>query len=247
MSPDVHALTGAYALNAVNDLERAEFERHLAACEACEQEVRELRETAARLGQAAAAMPPPHLKGQVLTAITQVRQLPPDVGTVPPPRRAQRPGRSERSGWALRLSTAAAAVLLVASAVLGVLLVRERQAGEDSRQVAAVLQADDAQVFTAEVSTGGTASVVVSRAQNRAIVLTSGVAGLSESETFQLWTMNGEVEGEHTNVVSAGLMDRHQTIGDLRNADIIGITVEPAPNGSPTPTLPPVALLDIRA
>jgi len=35
-SADIHALSGAYALDAVDDIERAEFERHLAACPPCQ-------------------------------------------------------------------------------------------------------------------------------------------------------------------------------------------------------------------
>ena len=37
--PDIHALCGAYAVDAVDDLERAAFDRHLADCEACAAEV----------------------------------------------------------------------------------------------------------------------------------------------------------------------------------------------------------------
>ncbi len=32
---DIHHLTGAYALDAVDDIERARFEQHLAECEDC--------------------------------------------------------------------------------------------------------------------------------------------------------------------------------------------------------------------
>ena len=46
---DIHSLSGAYALDAVDDLERAAFERHLRECEACALEVGELRETVSRL------------------------------------------------------------------------------------------------------------------------------------------------------------------------------------------------------
>jgi anti-sigma factor RsiW len=38
-SPDIHALGGAYALDAVDDLERVAFDRHLAECETCALEV----------------------------------------------------------------------------------------------------------------------------------------------------------------------------------------------------------------
>ena len=39
MSGDIHALSGAYAVDAVDDLERAMFERHLAQCGTCRAEV----------------------------------------------------------------------------------------------------------------------------------------------------------------------------------------------------------------
>ena len=49
-SYDVHALSGAYAVDALDDLERAAFERHLAECPECRAEVDSLREAASLLG-----------------------------------------------------------------------------------------------------------------------------------------------------------------------------------------------------
>ena len=37
---DIHALSGAYAVDALDDLERAQFERHLRDCESCSRELR---------------------------------------------------------------------------------------------------------------------------------------------------------------------------------------------------------------
>ncbi|WP_461030738.1 RskA family anti-sigma factor, partial [Streptomyces sparsus] len=71
---DLHTLTGAYALHALSDEERVVFERHLAACTSCAQEVRELAETAERLGRAVAVPPPPELRQRVLRQIGTVRQ-----------------------------------------------------------------------------------------------------------------------------------------------------------------------------
>ena len=51
---DIHTLSGAYALDALLDLERAEFERHLSACDACRAEVASLREAASHLAEASA-------------------------------------------------------------------------------------------------------------------------------------------------------------------------------------------------
>jgi anti-sigma factor RsiW len=89
-SAEMHTLTGAFAVNALSEHERAQFPRHLAECESCSQEVRELRATAARLGAAVAEDPPAGLKQRVLAEIHVTRQQPPNVvpgvaGTVPPP------------------------------------------------------------------------------------------------------------------------------------------------------------------
>uniref|UniRef100_UPI0013B35E92 zf-HC2 domain-containing protein n=1 Tax=Nonomuraea lactucae TaxID=2249762 RepID=UPI0013B35E92 len=49
MNDELHALSGAYAVNALPDDDEALFEWHLEGCAACRSEVRRLRETAARL------------------------------------------------------------------------------------------------------------------------------------------------------------------------------------------------------
>jgi anti-sigma-K factor RskA len=80
MSAELHALAGAYAVDALPADERAAFEEHLATCEACRTEVAELSATAARLGEAAAETPPAGLKERVLAEVDRVRPLPPQVG-----------------------------------------------------------------------------------------------------------------------------------------------------------------------
>ena len=49
---DLHTLTGAYAADALDPVERDAFERHLQECADCRQEVAELRATTARLAGA---------------------------------------------------------------------------------------------------------------------------------------------------------------------------------------------------
>jgi len=46
---DIHALVGAYALDAVDDVERAAFDRHLAECDPCLRYLRQMRATGAAL------------------------------------------------------------------------------------------------------------------------------------------------------------------------------------------------------
>ena len=71
---DIHALAGAYALDAVDDLERAAFDRHLRDCSSCATEVGELRETAAWLTHTVAETPPPRLREAVLAGIASTPQ-----------------------------------------------------------------------------------------------------------------------------------------------------------------------------
>ena len=66
---DLHQLTGAYAADALTGAELAEFEKHLGHCPSCAEEVRGLRETAARLGIATSIVPPPAMRRQVLEAL----------------------------------------------------------------------------------------------------------------------------------------------------------------------------------
>ena len=47
MNDDIHSLVGAYAVDALDDAERARFEEHLATCAECRAEVASLRGAAA--------------------------------------------------------------------------------------------------------------------------------------------------------------------------------------------------------
>jgi anti-sigma-K factor RskA len=64
-----HSLAGPYALDALDAAGRGQFERHLRRCATCPAEVRGFAAVAASLGLAAAATPPPALKGRVLADV----------------------------------------------------------------------------------------------------------------------------------------------------------------------------------
>jgi len=79
MSDDIHALSGAYAVDALDEAEREQFERHLAGCSACQDEVASLVAAATALSSLSDLAPPPSLRDKVLQGITTVRPLPPVV------------------------------------------------------------------------------------------------------------------------------------------------------------------------
>lgn len=85
---DIHALSGAYALDALHDLERAEFERHLAGCASCRTEVDSLRDAAVHLADLSSTAPPADLRAKILAEVQTVRPLRPQ--TVSPTRSGRR-------------------------------------------------------------------------------------------------------------------------------------------------------------
>ena len=90
MTGDIHALSGAYAVDALDDIERAQFERHLAECPACTSEVASLREASALLAETTIATPSAELRDRVLSGITNIRPLPPVVA-----QREEQPGEQD--------------------------------------------------------------------------------------------------------------------------------------------------------
>ena len=63
MTDELNVLAGAYALDALDDDERAVFEEHLKTCERCADEVAGLRLTAAELSHTTETAPPAQLRG----------------------------------------------------------------------------------------------------------------------------------------------------------------------------------------
>lgn len=237
MNADVHALTGAYVLDAVSPDERQVFERHLGDCDACRQEVAELRETATRLGAAVATNPPARLKSSVLERIRDVRQLPPEASVVP----LRRPG----TPWALRLSAAAAAVLLVVSGVLGVLLVQAQDAPQqgDPRAVAIaeIVRAGDARVVNQDNATTGKVTALASASADKMLLLSEDLESAPSGRDYQAWTIGEKI-------TSAGLIrpedgEAWLEVSGIDAADVVGITLEPA-GGSDQPTSDPIMTFD---
>ena len=239
MTADAHALIGAYVLDAVDDLERASFERHLRDCEVCRGEVDELRESAARLADGAWSVPPPSLRANVMAAIGTTRQLPPPapVAPVAAPR-----DRSRRR----LVAVAAAAVVLAAGGVFAVQeqRVRDERATAESAlageaRVRAVLAAPDLRVREQTLTGGGRVTVAMSRTENAGVIILAADAAPPGDRVYQLWTIRAQVP------VSEGPLEPGQTakvqiVEGMDQASDVGVTVEP-PGGSRAPTTPLVA------
>lgn len=240
---DAHALSGAYALGALGDTERAVFEEHLQRCAACRDEVDGLREAAAALANDAAAEPPAGLRDRVLAGIEAVRPLPPVASG--DPHVAPRPVRRHWTPRAPRTLLVAAAVLLVVG-IAGAVWQPWSQGPDDPPTASErVLEAEDATRTTLSLPGGAKATVVVSRSEGRAVLVTEDMAPAPPGKDYELWLQTPDGV-----MVPAGLMpdDRDATVlleGDASEATAAGITVEPD-GGSPQPTSDPIALFELR-
>ena len=244
---DPHTLAGAYALDALGEADRDNFERHLLRCEACRAEAASLRDAAGWLAEPATAAPPSRLRGQVLAEAARTRQQPPPV------RVTERVRRSWHGiGWrAPRLAVAIAGVGMLLALALGTLListqhqlrVQEAHTGE----IAAIMNAPDADIMTVRARPHGSATVVMSHAARALVLTTARLPALPSNKCYQVWLM-----GTHR-IRSAGRlpspkqgMTAPMIVAGLAAGDRMGVTVEPA-GGARRPSSPPVLMLDLPA
>ncbi|MFD0309726.1 anti-sigma factor domain-containing protein [Streptomyces sp. NPDC127119] len=243
---DIHSLTGAYALHALDEDERALFEVHLRGCRPCHDEVAGFTATAVKLAAATAVTAPVAMKQHVLSRLGAIRQVTP-------------PHHQSRTDIVLRrrLSRLALAACLASASVLGVgtlwqhdradaAVVAARQTVHRSDQLVAVLGAYDAVSHRASLQSASQATVVVSRSRNQAVLIAAGIPSPPPGKVYQLWYGVGE------SMRSAGLMDARRATqavilaGSPNTAFAVGVTVEPA-GGSVHPTSAPLALLALTA
>ncbi|HEX2824557.1 MAG TPA: anti-sigma factor [Streptosporangiaceae bacterium] len=243
---DLHSLTGAYALDALEaGAESERFARHLERCSSCASEVRGFREVATGLAFAATATPPPGLRDQVLAAAARTRQLPPEVSSHARPRRARAP----RVPWVPWLSGVVATAAVVIAVLFGFSQAHTEQelnqARAQNQAIALVLSSPQVKLLSQATTAGGVATVVLAADTHRLVVTTSGLPALPAGKVYQLWLI-----GQHK-IVSAGLLPSAtsgQTAPVLAagvvSGDKLGLTVEPAP-GRPQPTTTPILELPV--
>jgi anti-sigma-K factor RskA len=240
---DVHSLSGAYALDAVDDLERAAFERHLRECDTCSVEVLELRETVARLSDSVAVEPPPALRDSVLQAVARTPQAPPGRST------AQRSAAASAKRWRRFAAASVAAGVIAVGVGVGTWTVANRNVDDANRATAVaearveqferVLAAPDALLFKGTGRDGGTVNVTVSRSLDSAVAGLEGLPDPGEGRIYQLWMIPAgdpaTVARSVGQVPSAAAPTAHlvTAVGD---ATTFGVTIEPE-GGSPRPTL----------
>ena len=251
MTESLHALSGAYVVDALDDHEREIFEEHLPGCLDCRAEVASLREATAELAHDAAVTPPASLRASVLTGIAAVRPLPPlvadpeerDASGTPrtatvTPLRGRRPRR--------RVATAVAGLAAAAAVATGVVL----QPWQDGPPVSTISAADqvvtagDAQKVSLGFTDGSRADVYRSKSKGQAVVVTHGMAAPPSGKAFELWLRDAAGVMHPAGMMRNAGDNKVLLRGDAAKATAVGITVEPS-SGSRRPTTKPIAMFDL--
>lgn len=265
-------LAEVYALNAVDDAERAAIEGYLLSAPQAEraafdERVRQARETLAT-SFAAEEEPPAGLLDRIMASLpSQDATAAPHAhpsqapSAVPPvvahPVRepsglsvtdelgAARKRREERrrpQGMRNWLVGVAAAAIIA----LGGVGVGAYVANQND-PLNQVLQAGDVRQATVNVAGGGTATVSVSTSKDAIVVKMNDVPAPPEGKVYQMWL----IPKDGSAPVSQGLMDaealsKPAVVKGISTAASLGITVEPT-GGSTSPTMPTVAAAPLGA
>ena len=199
---ELEDLLGAYALDAVDDAERAAVDQHLPTCARCRAEVEEHREVAALLAHTGATAPEglwDRIAGSLEDEPPEL-DLPPPMSFFPPsPEPAAPTPIRPRSN---RLTTA---MLAAAAAVIVVLGVQMTAQDQRLDEVTALLELDTLErAYQAAESTPGAEVIEVTSLDGavdaRAVITEDGegylraanLPRLEEGRTYQLWGDAGE-------------------------------------------------------
>lgn len=171
MEADLHDLTAAYALDALDPDEAREYEAHLARCERCRDELAALSEAAGALAYATEApAPPAELRARILQQAQRER---PNVVPL-------------RSRWVAPLA-AAAAVAACAAIVLGIWAASLHGRLDRQQSLAAVL----ADPSASRTSLAGDRGTLVVSPDGRAVLVVKGLGQAPAGRTYEAWVSGG--------------------------------------------------------
>ncbi len=217
---------GAYVLGALPQDERAGFEAHVTACEACRAEVDELAGAADALPASAPAMvPPPALKARLMAEVNREAALLAAAGSGADRPEAAKP--RERRRWFGLPSIALACATLLAGIGVGAAVFAGT--GGTTLPVAAT---GAAAKTVAELDVSG----------DKAVLVAHNMPGPGQGKTYQVWLKRPGEAPQPTAALFTPRSDGSATAtvtGKLHDGDQVLVTAEPD-GGSPMPTSNPV-------
>jgi anti-sigma-K factor RskA len=222
--PEIDALLGAYALDALDPVETARVDAYLANNPAARAEVDELRETAASLALAPAADADADAPPELWTRISKAIEAEPKT-SAPVDELAARRGRrsSRRAVWSGVLAVAAAVVVVV----LAVQVVSLHRKADRSTTVAAAFDRAAGNKHAKQVAltaSGSDVARVVLLPDGTGYMKNDALKPLAADQTYQLWALTGDAT--HPTPISAGVLgpDPH-AVGFHVDGPVHGIAV----------------------
>jgi anti-sigma-K factor RskA len=234
MSAPDHSLyqedVGVYLLGAMTELETQAFERHMAHCPSCRDEVERLRPAADALPRAVEQLaPPPTLKASLMEVVEQEAE-----GRADEPPRPARPRRSlvERLGSlpGLRPVLVAGALALGVAAGFGVARLSEE---DESRTVVATVDERRIPEASARLQLQG-------EGDDGAILRVRGMPTLDRNRVYQAWVLrDGTIVPQPTFEVGDNGGGAVAIPEDLSDAEQVLVTREQR-GGARAPTEEPI-------
>ncbi|MGW5876562.1 anti-sigma factor [Nocardiopsis terrae] len=233
-----HGLIAGYAVDALEPEERAEAERHLAACDECRRDLEEFRETLVRMAYAESEEPSAELWSRISASARRTRQNPPPTvpeGVVPGPGR----------WWYGRFPWLVAAACALVAVVLGAALVAvDRHRDDVSRhtaEVEALLAAPDTHMHEGSLGDEARATAFTSYEMDALMLVVEGLPDAPPGMAYQVWYVDED------GMRSAGMLEpspdgRYSAMShDMGEPVQVGVTLEPE-GGMPEPSKPPMKI-----
>lgn len=218
---DVHHLAAAYALDALDQRERAAFEAHYERCDVCRSDVLEFRGTMAEVAASLSAPPPPSLKDRVMADIAVTRQLSPTL-TAPVPV----PSGRSRGSWTMLAAAAAVIIALVVGVVAF-------NGGSDddpfNDELAAVLEQPDGRMIELanQSDLDGMFKVAWSPSMGKAVLMGENLPVAPDGKAYELWLISGDQSMAMYVLDTAGDGQVHRTMPTPAEPTAWAITMEP--------------------
>ncbi len=228
---DLHHLSAAYAVDALDPHERQAFEAHYESCDVCRADVVAFRETLRHVAESSATPPPASLKQRVMADIATTRQLSPTVVPI------------ARHLTTRHLTTRRAAMLLVAAAAVLAIVVGVVAVGGGSEpdafaaQLAALLERPDVRMvdLAPKGAAAGTFKVAWSASMGQAVLIGENLSPAPTAKAYELWLIAGKDALPMSVLDLAASGSVHRIVHTSTDPSAWAITLEPR-QGSPVPT-----------
>jgi anti-sigma factor RsiW len=223
---DIHELTAAYALDALDPEERETYEAHLAQCARCREELASLSETATALAFGVTSpAPPERLRGQILAAAAAERE-----NVLPLPTR--------RPWLAVAASVAACAAigLGIWAGTLTKSLDRARATGARAEAAAQIL-ADPA---SQKIALKGGSGMLAVDPSGRGVLVVHRLPAAPAGKIYEAWVIPPGGAPRKAGLFSSnGSMTMVSLAGNVPKGSVVAATMEHA-GGSDRPTETPI-------